>query len=328
MADLRLTVALDRYDRHGPIFDGSATLPDGVGLNVLAVGQGTTQTHGADRNRRMLQGGEFDVAEYGLAPYIIAKSRDPDLPITAIPVFPRRLFSQARMYVNVESGIETPADLPGKRVGLNSFQNSLAILAKGDLASDHGVRWQDIGWVASADEHFSFEPGPELALERLETGQSIGEMLLRGEIDAHFCPHIPAALLARSDRVRPLYPDQKAAIIEYYRDRGFFPIMHLVVVKSDLLAREPWLARALYDMFVTANRMVYKYYDDPSYSILAWGRAAFEEQRAALGGDVWPSGVAANRRDLEQFIGYCRDQHIIDAPMTPDSLFHESVLDT
>lgn len=328
MAGLRLTVALDRYDRHGPLFEGAVAAPDGVELEVLNVGQGAAGRHGADRHRRTLPGGEFDVAEYGLAPYIIAKSRDPDLPITAIPVFPRRLFSHNRMHVNVESGIETPADLIGKRVGLNSFQNSLAILAKGDLASDHGVRWQDMDWVASVDEHFPFEPGPELSIERLGPGQSIGEMLLRGEIDAHFCPHIPPALRERSERIRPLYPDPKAAIVEYFRDRGYFPIMHLVVVKSALLAREPWLARALYDMFVTANRMVYEYYDDPNYSIVAWGREAFEEQRAALGGDVWPSGVAANRRDLEQFIGYCVDQNIIDAAMTPDSLFHPSVLDT
>jgi 4,5-dihydroxyphthalate decarboxylase len=104
--------------------------------------------------------------------------------------------------------------------------------------------------------------------------------------------------------------------------------MHLIVVRRELLEREPWLARALFDMFEAANRQVHEYYDDPNYSILAWGRDVFEEQRQAMGANLWPSGLAANRRDLEQFIGYCHEQQIIDAPMTAESLFHASVLDT
>jgi 4,5-dihydroxyphthalate decarboxylase len=181
MAKLKLKVALDRYDRHGPLFEGAVAAPPDVEMEVLNVGQGAVGIHGADRNRRTLPGGEFDVAEYGLAPFIIASAQMPDLPIAAIPVFPRRLFSQGRMYVNVDAGIDFPADLIGKRVGLNSFQNSLAILAKGDLLADYGVRWQDINWVASVDEHFDVEPSPDLSIEYLGPGSSIGEMLLQGE---------------------------------------------------------------------------------------------------------------------------------------------------
>ncbi|MBT5049799.1 MAG: 4,5-dihydroxyphthalate decarboxylase [Rhodospirillaceae bacterium] len=328
MAKLKLKIALDRYDRHGPLFEGAVSGPPDVELECLNVGQGGVGIHGTDRNRRTFPGGEFDVAEYGLAPYIIAKSRMPDFPMTAIPVFPRRLFSQGRMYVNIDAGIDSPGDLIGKKVGLNSFQNSLAILAKGDLLADYGVRWQDISWVASVDEHFESEQIPDLSIDYLGPGSSIGEMLLRGEIDAHFCPHIPAPLLGGSDRIQPLFKDPKTAIIDYFGSRGFFPIMHLIVVRQELLEREPWLAGALYDMFEAANRLVHDYYDDPNYSILAWGRDTFEEQRETMGTNLWPSGLAANRRDLEQFIGYCHEQHIIDAPMSAESLFHDSVLHT
>ena len=36
---LTLTIALERYDRHFPFFDGTVTLPPGLDLKVLQVGQ-------------------------------------------------------------------------------------------------------------------------------------------------------------------------------------------------------------------------------------------------------------------------------------------------
>ena len=131
------TLALDRYDRHFPFFDGTVTLPPGLDLKVLQVGQEATLRDGTSRHRRMLNGREFDAAETSLSSYVVAKSKG--LPFTAIPVFPRRLFSQGQIYVNADAGIRTPADLAGRTVGLQSFQTTLAVLAKGDLAADYGV---------------------------------------------------------------------------------------------------------------------------------------------------------------------------------------------
>ena len=90
----------------------------------------------------MLQKGEFDVAELSLSSYLMAKSRG--MPFTAIPVFPRRLFSHSQMWVNVDAGIGEPKDLIGKKVGLRSFQNTLATLAKGDLQSEYNVPWRKV----------------------------------------------------------------------------------------------------------------------------------------------------------------------------------------
>ena len=90
MAQLKLTLALSHYDRHIPLFDGTVQA-DGVELQVLEVGQSNPLKHGQDRHERMLQKGEFDICELSLSSYLIAKSRG--LPFTAIPVFPRRLFS-------------------------------------------------------------------------------------------------------------------------------------------------------------------------------------------------------------------------------------------
>jgi hypothetical protein len=67
MAKPKLTIVLSHYDRHVPFFDGTVQ-PEGVDLNVLIVGQLDRQRDGEDRHERMLQKGEFDVAELSLFP--------------------------------------------------------------------------------------------------------------------------------------------------------------------------------------------------------------------------------------------------------------------
>src|SRR5262245_26810242 len=87
MTKPKLTIALSHYDRHVPFFDGTVQ-PEGVDLNVLIVGQSDVQRDGEERHERMLQKGEFDIAELSLSSYLMAKSRG--MPFSAIPVFPRR----------------------------------------------------------------------------------------------------------------------------------------------------------------------------------------------------------------------------------------------
>jgi hypothetical protein len=49
---------------------------------------------------------------------------------------------------------------------------------------------------------------------------------------------------------------------------------------------------------------VLKYYDDPNWSWLVWGRHFIEEQQRLLGDDPWPSGIKKNRTNLERFLEY------------------------
>ena len=167
MAQLKLTLALSHYDRHIPLFDGSVQA-DGVELQVLEVGQSNPLKHGQDRHERMLQKGEFDICELSLSSYLIAKSRA--MPFTAIPVFPRRLFSLSQMWVNVNAGIKSPRDLIGKKVGLSTFQTTLSVLAKGDLQSEYDVPWRQIDWYISKDEAVPLKPMSSVKMQLLKPG--------------------------------------------------------------------------------------------------------------------------------------------------------------
>ncbi len=180
MNRLKLTMALAHSDRHIPFLDGTVQ-PEGLDLTVLDVGQTSPSRYGANRHERMIRDGEFDVAAVSLSSYLMAK--DQGLPLTAIPVFPRRLFSQPLIFCHADADIHTPKDLIGKKMGLNSFQTTLSVLAKGDLQEEYGVPWREIRWHTASEEtlHFSRQDG--ISITRISEGKEIGEMVSRGELD-------------------------------------------------------------------------------------------------------------------------------------------------
>ena len=325
MANLRLTLALSHYDRHIPFFDGSVHA-EGVDLQVLEVGQSNLLKHGQDRHERMLQRSEFDICELSLSSYLIAKSRG--MPFTAIPVFPRRLFSLSQMWVNKNLGIKSLQDLIGKKVGLSTFQTTLSVLAKGDLQAEYGVPWRKLDWYMSKDEAVPIKPIDGVRMQILKPGQKIGAMLEKGEIDALMVPHPPKEALRGGGNIRRLFTDPKAEETKYFRKNGYYPIMHVVAFKDQVLAQYPWLARSVMEAFDKAKEACVEYYDDPNWSRFVWGRHLFEEERIAFGEDPWPHGVKKNRANLERFIGYSLDQGLMEKKLEVEELFPPSTLDT
>lgn len=318
MAKANLTLALSHYDRHIPLFDGSVTA-EGVDLQVLEVGQSNPLKHGQDRHERMLQKGEFDICELSLSSYMIAKSRG--MPFTAIPVFPRRLFSLSQMWVNVNAGIKAPQDLVGKKVGLSTFQTTLSVLAKGDLQAEYNVPWRAIDWYISKDEAVPLAPMAGVKMQLLKPGQKIGAMLEKGEIDALMVPHPPKEALRGGGPIRRLFADPKAEEAKYFKKNGFYPIMHVVAFKDAVLSKNPWLAKSIAVAFDKAKETCMEYYDDPNWSRFVWGRHLFEEERAAFGDDPWPHGIAKNRANLERFIDYSLDQGLMEKRLSVEELF-------
>jgi 4,5-dihydroxyphthalate decarboxylase len=325
MASVKLTIALSHYDRHIPFLEGSVG-PDGIDLTVLMVGQSHPLKNGSDRHERMLQKQEFDIAEVSLSSYLMACSRS--MPFVAIPVFPRRLFSQSQMWVHSKAAIRSPQDLVGKRVGLSTFQTTLSVLAKGDLQAEYGVPWRGIQWIVSKEETIPFKPQENVSIQILPRGKKMGKTLQEGGIDALFVPHPPQEALEGAEGVARLFADPKKAELEYYRRNGFYPIMHVVVFKENVLSRVPWAAQSLMSAFEKAKEKTREYYDDPNWSRFVWGRHLFEEERTAFGDDPWPSGIRKNRPNLERFMQYSLDQGLIERPMRVEELFHSSTADT
>jgi 4,5-dihydroxyphthalate decarboxylase len=167
----------------------------------------------------MLQKGEFDICELSLSSYLMAKSRG--MPFTAIPVFPRRLFSLSQMWVNVDAKIVSPHDLIGKRVGLSTFQTTLSVLAKGDLQSEYDVPWRRIVWIVAKEEAVPFKPQEGVHLELMAAGKKMGAMLEQGEIDALMVPHPPKESLRGSPKIRRLFAEPKQEEVKYFKKTVF-----------------------------------------------------------------------------------------------------------
>jgi 4,5-dihydroxyphthalate decarboxylase len=324
MADTHISLALDRYDRHFPFFDGTLQLPTGLTLSVFQAGETSAQRDGAHRHKRMLQDGEFDAAEVSFSSFVMAKARG--LPFTAIPAFPRRLFSQTQMYVPTASDITEPQELLGKRIGLQSFQTTLAVLAKGDLAHEYGVDLKSIRWVVRANETIAFEPGKGWQIEYVAGDADLGALLAEGDIDALFFSRVPSSL--EDGRARRLFRDPRAACAAFFKTNGFFPIMHVIAIKDAVIAANPDVPVHLLDLYGQAKNLVSTYMDDPGWSQLPWARLAREEQNSLIKGDLWPVGFAANRANIERFIGYSFAQGLIDRQLAPEDLFDPSVCDS
>ena len=318
MAQSKLTMALSHYDRHIPFFDGSVKA-EGVDLTILEVGQSEPLKHGQDRHERMLQKQEFDICELSLSSYLMAKSRG--MPFTAIPVFPRRLFSVSQMWVNVDAEVSSPQDLIGKTVGLSTFQTTLSVLAKGDLQSEYNVPWRKMNWIVAKEEAIPFKPQEGVRVELAPAGKKMGTMLEQGEIAALMVPHPPKEALRDSKKIRRLFADPKQEEVRYFQKNGFYPIMHVVAFKDDVLAKNPGLAPSVMAAFDKAKAVCMEYYDDPNWSRFIWGRHLFEEERKAFGDDPWPHGIKKNRANLERFIGYSLDQGLMQKQLEVEQLF-------
>jgi 4,5-dihydroxyphthalate decarboxylase len=327
MGNRAVTLALDRYDRHFPFFDGTAPLPEGIDFDVLQVGQSAPGRDGTGRHERMYPGLEFDICEFGLSPFLMMAARTQDLPFVALPAFPRRLFSQSQMWVRRGAGIKGPGDLAGRRIALRSFHTTLSVLARGDLKSYYHVPWEEIIWRPTKGDMVPFKAKDGIVIEPITAGADLGRLADAGEIDGCFMPHPPPAM-TEPKRMRRLFADAHGEERAYFRATGGYPIMHLVVIRREVHEARPGLARAMVGAFRAAQQICDSYLEDPNWSRLAWGRHDFEAERDGFGADIWPVGFAANKANLERFIGYSFDQGLIAREMPAESLFAEETLDT
>jgi len=314
MTGPRITVAIGSYDRHAPLLEGAVTDP-AFDFAFLEAEQGGA----AGRHERFLQNWAWDAAELSFSSYLVAV--DQGLPVHAVPVFPRRLFSQSQMYKNVTAGIAGPGDLPGKRVGLSTYQTTLSVLAKGDLAHYYGVPWKEITYVTSREETVDVPLPPDVKIERAGSMEQIEEELIAGTIHALFNPRPPQAFLDGHPSVTRLFPEPRAQEERHLKEPGYFPIMHVVAFKQELAERYPQLPPALFSIFEDARKLARRRWNDPNWSLLLWGKQELEREAGLQEKDPWSNGLEANRKNIGDFARYSQEQGLTRRLLTPEELF-------
>lgn len=80
---------------------------------------------------------------------------------------------------------------------------------------------------------------------RLPRNANLANLLVEGAVDALFYSRYPTASDLPYGRIRRLFPDAGAAARGYFEEHGWFPIMHLLALKSAVAEAHPELPAAL-----------------------------------------------------------------------------------
>ena len=333
MTNRKLDIAFWNYDRTQALTDGSVTI-DGV----------DAQFHTArivpEIFEAMIRRSAYDVSELGMT-YFLRVIDGEDQPFVAIPVFPNRAFRHSAIYINKHSGIGRPEDLNGKRIGeLAVYSHDAGIMLKGMLSDEFGFRPETCSWIIGGIdfpmEQVDFIPHPhpaDVEVAMAPQGADLGEMLEKGEIDALISADIPRCVLEGSPNAGRLFEDYVTVERDYYRRTGIFPIMHTVVVTRELAEREREVVKAVYRGFcqakdTMAEQLVKGMTFNNMASMIPWTTPLLEADRAVLGDDWWPYGIAANARAIDAVLRYHHEQGITKRRFTAEEIFVPYLLDT
>jgi len=326
MGALELSVACCNYDRTRAILDGRVRIE---GCRVFA-----TPLEPEEAFHRAFKFQEFDVTELSLSSYTMMVSRN-DAAYVAIPAYVSRLFRHSGIYIRTDRGIQSPADLRGKTIGLPEYQITANVWIRGILQDEYGVRPADIRWRQGGVE----EPGrteraplrlpPEIDLKPIPTDRSLSDMLEKGELDGMIGARAPSCLLRGAPHVARMFPDYRAAEVAYYKKTGIFPIMHVIGIRRTLVERHPWLPVNVYKAFLEAKRLCMDELAQIGhlFTSLPWAVAERDATAALMGEDFWSYGLEANEKVLDTFLRYHHEQGISARRVMPRELFAEASLE-
>jgi len=320
---LPLTMAMSGYDHVRDLTTG-ATQVEGVELTTLTLPV-------EEIFYRFLRYREWHVSELSFAKYIALRAAGDDS-IRAIPVFPSRVCRHSSIFVRPD-GPREPAQLAGARIGVPEWAQTAAVYTRSLLVHEWGIPLRDVHWVQAGVN----EPGrhekvalnlPEGVALSQEPDRSLDEMLQAGDLDAVFSAHPPASFERGDPGIVRLFPDYEPVEREYVARTGIFPIMHVVVIRADVLDRDPWVAQNLFSAFAAAKEASLGRLAEMTASRvpMPWVPQRLAEMRRLIGPDPWPYGVEANRVTLDAFARYTHEQGVASARLEPEELFVPQVL--
>jgi 4,5-dihydroxyphthalate decarboxylase len=262
--------------------------------------------------RRMVRELEFDVCEMALTTYLCA--REHGVRFTAIPVFLVRAFHHGAILCRQSAQFDNLRELEGKRVGVNrGYTVTTGVWARAVLQVEHKVDLRKVTWVLSGDEHVAAYQPPRNVVA-IEPGATIEQQLATGDLAAAI------NIAAGQPGIRSLIANPLQAGLAAYRERGHYPINHLIVLRDDVLDAHPGAARAVFDAFVAAKDVYLRQLQNGE---IASPDAAddLHQRILELGGNPLPYGIESNRLVLEKLIGHALTQGILTKPVEIEALF-------
>jgi 4,5-dihydroxyphthalate decarboxylase len=326
MERLPITIACSDTDRTRPIIDGRIAV-EGCRVTFIPL-------EPAETFFRSLRYREFDVAELSFSSYLRTVDAG-DSPYIGIPAFISRLFRHSSFYIRTDRGIQSPADLRGRVVGVPEYQMTAPVWMRALLHEEYGVAPSEIHWrtggqeQAGRDERTPLGAIPGVDIQPIGPDKTLSAMLASGEIDAMLAARTPSCFLRGAANVGRLFPDYQQVEAEYFRKTRLFPIMHLVGIRRELVAANPWLPASVYKALCEAKDMAVKRMRDVRVLpvTMPWIEPYVAAASALMGDDYWPYGVAENAHAIEAMTRYAHAQGLTSRQLKPDELFAASTLE-
>lgn len=319
---MNLSIAIGRYDRTQPLLDGRVRV---AGCEAVVESPPLNKVFA-----RAFDEGAWDVAELSCSNflYLTAEGR---CRYVGLPVFPSRMFRHSAIYVAQGRGIARPEDLAGRVVGTREYSMTAALVARGVLQEEYGLRPEQMRWRCGPLDAIDARPvirvrPPGVELQMIPEGANLTDLLLAGEIDALFAHRPPRAFVEGDPRIARLFADPQAVEQASFARSGVFPIMHLVGIRREL-ADDAALCLAVCTAFEEARRIAFHELQshDALPVALPWVEAALAQARAALGANYWAYGLEANRKALEAIARYSHAQGITARALRPEELIAPAV---
>ena len=325
--NLRLSIGITNNPRTWPILDGTVKV-DGIDLIPTVL-------HPSELFWRQLHFAEFALSEMSVSSFMIVTGLG-DQRFVGVPIYTTRRFYHTAILVRRKAGIETPADLKGKRVGVPEYQQTAALWARGVLQHEFGVQPKEMEfWMERTPDKShggatGFKPPPGVTVNQIPADKSMGSMLLAGELDAalHYLSGNNLVDRSRADLInnpdfKYLFPDSVAEGIRYFRKTGIYPINHQAVVRRDVYEKDPWVAQNLLKAFVAANDIANQRRQQHVEYHLAAGLLSGDAKTPIV-----RHGIKANRHVIETIAQYSLEQGLTKRLIKLDEIYAPNVMES
>jgi 4,5-dihydroxyphthalate decarboxylase len=329
--NLQLSIGMANNPRTRPILEGKVK-PDGIDLICTPI-------HASELFWRQLRFGDFDISEMSFSSLMIAIAQG-DTRWVGLPIFTTRRMFQVGTLVRKDRGIDKPADLKGRKLGVPEYQQTAALWTRGFLQHEYDVHPRDIEfWMERNPEHShggatGFRPPADVKLHYIPTSTNMGEMMLEGKLDGAL------RYLAGTDNLvdrssldlynhpdfKTIFPDPHAEGMRWFKKTGIYPINHGMVIKREIAEKHPWTVLNIYKAFEKANELAEKARREAVEYHLETGLVPPESGKA-LKTPIVRHGVAANRKVLETAAQWSYEQGLTPRLMKIEELFAPSVME-
>ena len=319
--NLSLSLAVGNYDRTRALIDGRVQI-DGVHPAIMTLSP-------EEMFFRAFRHADFDITELSLASYAVSLANGANKYV-ALPIFLSRAFRHSSIYVTRASGIQTPEQMRGKRIGIAEYQLTANVWARALLEDDFGVSPSEIIWVRGGmdapvrPEKLHLDLPSDVKVEAVKVGDTLNQLMKDGKIDGFIGPRAPKCFFEENSKIVRLFDDSVTVGLDYFGRTGIFPIMHVLGVRKPLLEQHPFLAQALIKAFGEAKDIAEAELADTSATkvTMPFVEDHLDRIKGIMGTSFWSYGLDdANRNTLQTFLDHHHRQGLSSRALAVDELF-------